>query len=142
MRALLRRERPGFRGGYTLPEADGGRPEAILIASGSEVAVALDARGRLQKQGVPTRVVSLPSWYLFSQQDAAWRNAVLPPEVTVRVSIEAGATHGWERWLGASGVAIGVDHFGASAPYDVLYEKFGVTADAVVSAALRIRGQG
>lgn len=130
------------RGGYTLAEADGGRPEAILIASGSEVSVALDARGRLQKQGVPTRVVSLPSWYLFSQQDAAWRNAVLPPEVTVRVSIEAGATHGWERWLGASGVAIGVDHFGASAPYDVLYGKFGVTADAVVSAALRIRGQG
>ena len=130
------------RGGYTLAEADGGPPEAILIASGSEVSVALDARGRLQKMGVPTRVVSLPSWYLFSQQDAEWRNSVLPPDVSVRVSIEAGSTHGWERWLGASGVAIGVDHFGASAPYDVLYRQFGVTADAVVTAALRVRGQG
>ena len=130
------------RGGYTLAEADGGRPEAILIASGSEVSVALDARGRLQKQGVPTRVVSLASWYLFAQQDATWRNSVLPPDIAVRVSIEAGSTLGWERWLGESGIAIGVDHFGASAPYDVLYQKFGITADAVVSAALRIRGQG
>jgi transketolase len=130
------------RGGYTLAEAEGGHPEVILIGSGSEVSIALDARGRLQKQGVPTRVVSLPSWYLFSRQDAAWRDAVLPRDVAVRVSIEAGSTLGWERWIGDAGVAIGVDHFGASAPYDVLYREFGITAEAVVAAALRIRGQG
>jgi transketolase len=130
------------RGGYILAEADGGEPEVILIGSGSEISIALDARGRLQKQGVPTRVVSLPSWYLFSRQDAEWRQSVLPSDVPVRVSIEAGSTLGWERWIGEGGAAVGVDHFGASAPFEVLYREFGITADAVVEAALRIRGQG
>jgi transketolase len=130
------------RGGYILAEADGGEPDVILIGSGSEISIALDARGRLQKQGVPTRVVSLPSWYLFSRQDAEWRQSVLPADVPVRVSIEAGSTLGWERWIGESGAAIGVDHFGASAPFEVLYREFGITADAVVDAALRIRGRG
>lgn len=130
------------RGGYTLVEADGGEPEVILIGSGSEVSIALEARGRLQKMGVPTRVVSLPSWYLFARQDKAWRDSVLPPEVGLRVSIEAGSTLGWGRWLGDAGTAIGIDHFGASAPHEALYREFGVTAEAVVEAALAIRGRG
>ncbi len=130
------------RGGYVLAEADGDSPEVILLASGSEVSIALDARGRLQKQGVPTRVVSLPSWFLFSQQEASWREAVLPSAVTARVSLEAGSTFGWERWIGAMGTSVGIDRFGASAPHERLYHEFGVTADAVVDAALRIRAAG
>jgi transketolase len=128
------------RGGYVLAEADGGEPEVVVVASGSEVALALDARGRLQKQGVPTRVVSLPSWYLFRRQDAAYRSSVIPAD-RVTVSIEAGATSGWERWIGARGVSIGIDRFGASAPYDELYRRFGLTADAVVEAALAVRAR-
>ncbi|MBT8337779.1 MAG: transketolase [Gemmatimonadetes bacterium] len=128
------------RGGYVLADADGGEPEVVVVASGSEVALALDARGRLQKQGVPTRVVSLPSWYLFRRQDAAYRREVLPADC-VTVSIEAGATSGWERWIGERGVSIGIDRFGASAPYDELYREFGLTADAVVDAALARRGR-
>ncbi|MBT8403986.1 MAG: transketolase [Gemmatimonadetes bacterium] len=128
------------RGGYVLADADGGEPEVVVVASGSEVALALDARGRLQKQGVPTRVVSLPSWYLFRRQDAAYRREVLPADC-VTVSIEAGATSGWERWIGERGVSIGIDRFGASAPYDELYREFGLTADAVVDAALALRGR-
>jgi transketolase len=122
------------RGGYILLEAAGGSPEAILIASGSEVGVAVAARDELQRDGIPTRVVSLPSWFLFQRQDPSYRDHVLPPTVAARVSIEAGATLGWERWIGSSGVAIGLDHFGASAPYDILYERFGITPQAVVRA--------
>lgn len=129
------------RGGYVLAEADGGAPEMILIASGSEVGIALEARGRLQKQGVPTRVVSLPSWYLFARQSAEYRESVLPASVPLRVAVEAGATTGWERWIGSAGQAVGIDHFGASAPYERLYQEFGVTPEAVVEAAMRIRGR-
>lgn len=129
------------RGGYVLAEADGGEPEAILVASGSEVALALEARGRLQKQGVPTRVVSLPSWFLFQQQDRAYRDAVLPSTVPVRVSLEAGSTGGWARWVGSEGASVGIDRFGASAPYDELYRRFGVTAEAAVDAVLRLRAR-
>lgn len=126
------------RGGYVLAEASGGSPEAILIASGSEVPIALEARALLEEDGVPTRVVSLPSWFLFRQQDEAYRREVLPPDVTRRVSVEAAATFGWERWVGAAGVAVGLDRFGASAPAEVLYEKFGFTPEAVAAAARRI----
>jgi transketolase len=107
----------------------------ILIASGSELSLAVDARERLEADGVPTRVVSLPSWYLFGEQTRAYHDEVLPPEVTTRVSVEAGSTFGWSRWLGASGHAIGLDHFGASAPAEVLFEKFGFTVDGVVARA-------
>lgn len=129
------------RGGYVLAEADGGEPEAILIASGSEVALALEARSRLQKQGIPTRVVSLPSWFLFGRQDAEYRRSVLPPSGGVRVSIEAGSTGGWARWIGTDGVAVGLDRFGASAPYEELYRAFGITADAAVDAVVRLRAR-
>ena len=108
---------------------------AILIASGTEVGLALEARARLEADGVPTRVVSLPSWFLFGKQNQAYRDEVLPPDVSARVSIEAGSTFGWARWVGDRGASIGVDHFGASAPAEVLFEKFGITADALVAAA-------
>jgi transketolase len=122
------------RGGYVLAEAGGGAPSAILIASGSEMALALEARETLEAGGVPTRVVSLPSWRLFAEQSVAYRHRVLPPAVTVRVSVEAASTFGWERWVGAEGRAIGLERFGASAPAEALYEKLGITADAVVGA--------
>lgn len=125
------------RGGYVLAEASGGLPHLILIASGAEVALALEARARLEAEGTPTRVVSLPSWYLFALQPPSYRDSVLPPSVTRRVSIEAATTFGWERWLGAGGQAVGLDRFGASAPAEVLFEKLGFTVDAVVAAARR-----
>ncbi|GMV06897.1 MAG: transketolase [Gemmatimonadota bacterium] len=126
------------RGGYVLAEATGERPAAILIASGSELCLALEARTRLEADGVPTRVVSLPSWALFQAQSESYRFRVLPPDVTARVSVEAATTFGWERWVGSRGRAVGVDRFGASAPAEVLYREFGVTADAVVEAARRL----
>jgi transketolase len=107
----------------------------ILLASGTELALAREARMRLEADGTPTRVVSLPSWYLFAQQERTYRDAVLPPSVTRRISVEAAATFGWERWIGLGGRAVGLDRFGASAPAEVLFEKLGVTADAVVEAA-------
>jgi transketolase len=126
------------RGGYVLAEGSGGAPIAILLASGSELGVAVEARERLEAAGTPTRVVSLPSWHLFSQQDRSYRDQVLPPAITARVSIEAGSTFGWERWVGSTGRSIGLDRFGASAPAEILFEKFGFTVDSVVTAVEEI----
>ncbi|MEQ1856642.1 MAG: transketolase [Longimicrobiales bacterium] len=126
------------RGGYVLAEAQGGRPQAIVLASGTEVALALAARERLELEGLPTRVVSMPSWFLFANQSAEYRASVLPPSVTARVSIEAASTFGWARWIGSTGEAIGLDRFGASAPAEVLYERLGITADRVVAEAKRL----
>ena len=123
------------RGGYVLAEATDAAPAVILVASGTELGLALEARERLEEGGMPTRVVSLPSWHLFGQQSQEYRDEVLPPEVTNRVSIEAGSTFGWARWVGSNGHAIGIDHFGASAPAEVLFEKFGITVEALVDAA-------
>jgi transketolase len=120
------------RGAYVLAEAAGGVPEVILLASGSEVGLALEAREILQDEGMATRVVSFPSWFLFQAQDEAYRDTVLPPEVGVRVAVEAGTSMGWERWTGSRGGVVGLDRFGASAPYEVLYRELGVTVDAVV----------
>jgi transketolase len=125
------------QGGYVLLEASGRSPQAILIASGSELALAVTARERLEAQGLATRVVSLPSWRLFAQQSRVYREQVLPARVTRRVSVEAGSTFGWERWIGPHGHAVGLDRFGASAPAEVLYEELGVTVDAIVEAARR-----
>ncbi len=121
------------RGAYVMQEATGGTPELILMASGSELHMAVEARGVLEGEGVPTRVVSMPSWRLFMEQQQEYRDSVLPPQVAARVSVEAGSTLGWDRWLGTRGVAIGLDRFGASAPWDTLFEKFGITADRVVA---------
>ncbi|MEQ9400350.1 MAG: transketolase [Longimicrobiales bacterium] len=127
------------RGGYVLAEASGGSPDVILLASGSEVGLALDARAVLEADGVATRVVSLPSWTLFQEQDAAYRDEVLPPAVRARVSVEAASTFGWSRWVGSAGASVGIDRFGASAPAEVLFEKFGFTVEHVVAAARGVR---
>ncbi len=126
------------RGAYVLRDTPGLDPRAILIATGSEVPLALGAQRELEAQGVPTRVVSMPSWELFAEQDAAYRASVLPPAIRARVSIEAGATFGWERWIGPDGAAIGIDRFGASAPGGKLFEEFGFTVASVVQT---VRGR-
>jgi transketolase len=125
--------REAAKGGYILHEP-ATSPRAIVIATGSEVHVALAAAQQLDADGIPTRVVSLPSWELFQQQDAAWRERVLPAAITARVSIEAATTFGWERFIGARGIAIGIDHFGASAPGERLFSEFGFTAARVIDA--------
>ena len=119
------------RGAYVLAEARGGKPEAIVIASGSEVHLALAAQQRLAAQGIAVRVVSMPSWELFARQDAAYRQEVLPPHIRARVAVEAAVPFGWQRWVGEHGAVLGVERFGASAPGEVVMEKFGFTADNV-----------
>ncbi|MGH7728819.1 MAG: transketolase [Vulcanimicrobiaceae bacterium] len=130
------REIPIERGAYVLHGA--GRPELILIATGSEVSLALAAAKLLEARGTATRVVSMPAWELFAAQDAVYRDSVLPPEVDARVSIEAGATFGWSRWIGPHGLAIGIDRFGASAPLAALADAFGFTPEAVAERASRL----
>jgi transketolase len=126
------------RGGYVMQEASGGAPELILMASGSELHLAVEARKALEAEGTPTRVVSIPSWRLFTEQDQGYQDNVLPPEVSARVSVEAGTTMGWDRWLGTRGVAVGLDHFGASAPWDTLFEKFGITTERVMALGRKL----
>jgi transketolase len=128
------------RGGYVLVHGSD-RPDVILLASGSEVHIAVEAATVLAADGIAARVVSLPCWELFEQQDQAYRDAVIPPDVTARVSIEAGTTLGWHKWVGLDGVAIGIDRFGASAPYQRIYQEFGITAEAMVAAARRLLGR-
>jgi transketolase len=123
------------RGGYVLAEAAGGPAEVIIIATGSEVAIALDARGQLQEAGTPTRVVSMPCVEWFTEQDPAYREQVLPGTVRARVSIEAGIALGWRQFVGDAGESVSLEHFGASAAYETLYQEFGLTAERVVQAA-------
>lgn len=120
------------RGAYILADAAPHLPQIILIATGSEVHLALEAYEKLRAGGIRVRVVSMPSWELFERQPRDYRNQVLPPGITARVSIEAGVTHGWPRYIGWAGEAIGIDHFGASAPGKVLLEKFGFISDNIV----------
>ena len=122
------------RGGYILWEGTE-RPDIVLIGTGSEVHIALEGGKLLQKEGVAARVVSLPSWELFDAQPLEYRDSVLPPSIRARVSIEAATPVGWERYVGLDGVTIGVPHFGASAPAEVLYQQFGLTAQRVVQEA-------
>jgi len=126
------------RGGYVLAEASKGQPKLVLMSSGTEVSLALAAREKLEAGGVPTRVVSMPSWWLFAQQPSDYRASVLPPNVPARVSVEAASTFGWSRWLGERGAAVGLDRFGASAPAEVLYEKLGITTERVVEVAKKL----
>lgn len=125
------------KGGYILADSEG-TPDVILLSSGSEVHIAHDAYKKLTSEGIKARVVSLPSWEIFEAQDAAYKESVLPANVTARVSIEAGVTQGWHRYVGSTGIAIGIDHFGASAPYEIIYEKFGLTPEAVIDAAKKL----
>lgn len=123
------------QGAYVLEDPGEGDPDLILIASGSEVQLALAAANTLRKSGTSVRVVSMPSWELFAAQPQAYQEKVLPPAVTKRVAIEAGVTMGWERYVGLQGRIIGLDRFGASAPGEVLFEQFGFTAERVVEEA-------
>jgi transketolase len=125
------------RGGYVLQEAGSGLPELILIGTGSELQLAVGAREALEAEGVPTRVVSMPCVEWFNAQDDAYRQSVLPPGVKARVAVEAGIAQGWWRYVGDGGEVVGLEHFGASAPYATLYEQFGITVPAVVAAAHR-----
>jgi transketolase len=129
------------RGGYVLWESAAGDPETILIGTGSEVEIALDAGRRLAAEGIRVRVVSLPSWELFDREPQAYHDEVLPPAIRARVAVEAGVRLGWEHYVGLEGTVVGIDHFGASAPYKVIYEKFGITAEAVAAAARRLLGR-
>lgn len=126
------------QGGYILSDDGDKRPDIILMASGSEVHIAIEAGEKLSGKGISVRVVSMPSWELFDKQNEAYRDQVLPPDIKARIAIEAGATQGWHRYLSNRAAAIGIDHFGASAPYKILYEKFGMTSDRVVDKALQL----
>ena len=123
------------RGAYVLAEAGSGTADVIIIATGSEVSIALEARERLEADGVRTRVVSMPCREWFLEQDTAYQQQVLPSSVKARVSVEAATPFGWHQFVGDHGEALGLDHYGASAPYQVVYEQFGITPDRVVAAA-------
>jgi transketolase len=126
------------KGGYVLSDASD--PSVILIGTGSELHLALASQKLLAERGVAARVVSMPSTDLFDRQPSEYREAVLPPGLRARVSVEAGATFGWERYVGSHGTVVGLDRFGASAPYKVIFENLGLTAEAVTAAALRTVG--
>jgi transketolase len=120
------------KGAYVLSDSSSSKPDVILIATGSEVHLALEVYEKLRSEGIKTRVVSMPSWEVFEQQPERYRQEVLPPEVTKRVSIEAGVTLGWHRYVGGEGEIIGIDHFGASAPGSVLLKEFGFTVENIL----------
>src|SRR5207302_3249622 len=128
-----------LRGAYVLVDADGGRPDIIIIATGSDVSISIDAQRMLSERGVRARVVSMPSWDLFGRQDQAYRDEVLPPEVTARLSVEAGLTLGWGKWVGDEGDSIGIDgRFGASAPGAIVLKNLGFTPENVTQRALAL----
>ena len=129
------------RGAYILADAEGGKPQVILMATGSEVYLCIDACEKLKAEGVRARVVSMPSWDLFERQDQSYRDEVLPPEVTARVAVEMASTFGWRQYAGAKGRIIGMKTFGASAPLKDLQKKFGFTTDAVLQAARELLGK-
>ena len=131
------------RGAYVLRDPDGGgEPDVILIGTGSEVSLCLDAADLLAGEGTAVRVVSMPSMERFAKQEEAYRDEVLPPAVTARVSVEAAATFGWDRWIGEAGYAVGIDHFGASAPAADVFKGFNLTAEEVAGHARNVIGAG
>jgi transketolase len=129
------------KGAYVLSEAEAGGLDVVLIGSGSEVSLCIKAQEKLSTYGVKARVVSMPSWDRFEAQDEAYRESVLPKAVKRRVTIEAGARQGWHKYAGDEGTTIGIDHYGASAPGDVVMRNFGFTAEHVTAAALRLLGR-
>jgi len=124
-----------LRGGYVLADASSGQPRVIIIATGSEVQLAVAAWERLEAEGTPARVVSMPCREWFDAQTPAYRQSVLPPDVKARVSVEAGIAMSWKDLVGEAGECVSLEHYGASAPYQILFEQFGFTADHVVAAA-------
>ena len=129
------------RGAYILADADGGKPDLILMGTGTELQWCVGAYEKLKSEGIKVRVVSMPCWQLFEEQDAAYKESVLPAAVTARVSIEMASTMGWDRYVGPKGKAIGMHSFGASAPLKDLLKKFGFGVDEVVAAARQVLGK-
>lgn len=128
-------------GAYILSEADGGNPDVILIGTGSEVALCMSAQQKLKGYGIKARVVSMPSTNLFEREEESYRELVLPKAIKKRVTVEAGSPFGWREWAGDEGIIIGIDHYGASAPGEIILKNFGFTAEHVTSAALRLMGR-
>jgi transketolase len=128
-------------GAYILSEAEGGAPEVILMGTGSEVSLCVKAQEKLKGYGVKARVVSMPSWYLFEAQDAAYHESVLPKEIKKRVAIEAASPFGWAKWAGDEGTIIAINRYGASAPGEIIMKNLGFTAEHVTAAALRQLGR-
>jgi transketolase len=129
------------KGAYVIAEAQGGKPEALLMATGSEVSLCLAAHETLASQGIKVRVVSMPSWDIFEHQSREYRDSVLPPDVTARVSVEQASILGWDRYVGSKGKIIGMHTFGASAPLKDLQKKFGFQPDKVVAAVKEVIGK-
>jgi transketolase len=125
------------RGAYVLADATGGAPSVVILSSGSEVEIALKAREQLAAAGIATRVVSMPSMELFAQQDEAYRESVLPRGIP-RVAIEAAHPMSWHRWVGLDGAVIGIETFGASAPFQKLYAEYGITVENLVATVKRV----
>jgi transketolase len=123
------------KGAYILADAPNGKPEVILLTTGSEVSLCIDAYEKLKTEGIPARVVSMPCWEIFDRQDAAYKESVLPSSITARVSVEMASTFGWERYVGLKGRKVGMHRFGASAPLKDLLKFFGFTVDVVVAEA-------
>jgi transketolase len=132
------------RGAYVLADAPNGKPDVLLLGTGSEVALCVDAYQKLKAEGIAARVVSMPSWEVFEYQcreDPSYREQILPSAVRARVSVELASTFGWERYVGCDGKMLGMNTFGASAPLKELQKKFGFTVDAVVAAAKEALGR-
>ena len=122
-----------IKGAYVLVKQD--KPDVLLLATGSEVYLALEAAEKLAADGVKAQVVSMPCWELFNMQPQSYKDEVLPPSCTARVGVEAGVDQGWYKWLGTKGQFVGMQGFGSSGPYATCFEQFGITTDAVVDAA-------
>jgi transketolase len=129
-----------LKGAYVLADLGDGEPQILLMASGSEVQIILNAAQRLIAKGINTRVVSFPSWELFKQQTKEYQESVLPNKMKKRIAVEAGIELGWEKWLGDEGHFVGMNSYGKSAPYETLYQKFGITVDRVVDLAVKLLG--
>ena len=129
------------KGAYILKDLGKGKPEIILMASGSEMNVIIEAGKQLEAVGVSVRLVSFPSWELFAEQDKQYQEQILPKRIDARIAVEAGVSMGWERWIGAKGEIVGIDHYGTSAPAPVIFEKFGLSAANVAEKALRLLGK-
>lgn len=126
------------RGAYILSDLGTGKPDLILMASGSEVGLIVEAGEILAKEGYRVRMVSFPSWELFREQDADYRRSVLPENIPARIAVEAGTTLGWCKWVGDKGIIIGLDRYGASAPYKDIYKNLGITTERIVEEAHRL----
>ena len=124
------------KGAYILADSKKETPDAIIVGTGSEVHLAMEAKSTLETQGIDVRVVSMPCWELFQEQSDDYKEKVLPKAVTNRVSVEAGSTFGWQKWIGDKGTSIGIDTFGESAPFEELYDHFGITTEKVVDAVI------